>query len=320
MTSLHADVSLNGGTVDVTINEDTDGDGTAENTETVSVSDGSTSTVLSNIEGKSDADYWLDVALSGDPSPEVYVIELEVLENIFLSGTGASSGTGTGVIKVYHDLVGSAATTGSSTGVLHAYRTLSGSAPSVVTGSGALYAHRYITGSASSASPSTASVKRILAQHGLPTWRMHLEGEHYPIAVAGIDSENPTLTVGTEITTELYFFPRSNAIDYQWHYARLKDYMDTAGDDLLQYGVSHSGIPWFRERDTAHVPVDSYLVGFEADGGIVDCEGWWGLLTGVEDASEVGSAGGLKQVTATWFVLAPFSEYGSHSEVRADLS
>ena len=58
---LEYDVSLNGEALDITIYEDTDGDGTAENSETVSCADGQNTVTLSTIDGAQGNDVWPDV-------------------------------------------------------------------------------------------------------------------------------------------------------------------------------------------------------------------------------------------------------------------
>lgn len=318
MTTLYSDVDLNSGSVDVTIYEDTDGDGTAENTETVSVPDGSGSTSASNIEGYENHDYWLDVDFSGDP--EVYSLSLEIQQTILLSGTTTATSTATGVLDATRLATGSASPVASATGVMAVSRALVGSTTAAASNTAILDVERYLAASASSASTASAVVSRTLTPYALPTWRLHAEGEDYAISVAGIESETPTITPGTEIEVEMLFYDReANPVDYNKEYRRVKNYMDTAGEDLVQYGDSHAGTPWFRERSTANTPVDSYLLGVEPDEGVVDASGWWGLLTDVEDASEPTSPGGMRRVSTSWYILAPFDEYSTHADVRADL-
>ncbi|MFB6192945.1 MAG: LamG domain-containing protein [Candidatus Nanohaloarchaea archaeon] len=58
------DVVLNGQTVDLKVYEDTTGDGAADNTETVSVSNGTNTYTLNNLSGGSGNDYWVEWQIS----------------------------------------------------------------------------------------------------------------------------------------------------------------------------------------------------------------------------------------------------------------
>lgn len=76
-----ADATLNSQTVEVTVFEDTDGDGNANNTQTVTLSDGENGYSLSNLQLSSGNEYWLDIKLANsniEKTPEVHYIELQV--------------------------------------------------------------------------------------------------------------------------------------------------------------------------------------------------------------------------------------------------
>lgn len=78
---LTASTTLNGQTAEVTVYEDTTGDGTADNTETVTLDDGVNSYNLSNISGGSGNDYWLGVELTNsniEETAKIDYIELAV--------------------------------------------------------------------------------------------------------------------------------------------------------------------------------------------------------------------------------------------------
>lgn len=72
---LTASTTLNGQTAEVTVFEDTTGDGTADNTETVTLNDGVDSRSLSNLSGGSGNDYWLNVELSNSDIEETAKID-----------------------------------------------------------------------------------------------------------------------------------------------------------------------------------------------------------------------------------------------------
>jgi hypothetical protein len=78
---LTASTTLNGQTAEVTVYEDTTGDGTADNIETVTLGDGVNSYNLSNISGGSGNDYWLGVNLTNsdiEKTAKIDYIELAV--------------------------------------------------------------------------------------------------------------------------------------------------------------------------------------------------------------------------------------------------
>lgn len=79
--TLNTDVTLNGQTVDVTVYEDTDGDGTANNSATQSLSDGSNSYTLSGFSGTTGSDWWLEILFdTGDNNvtPELRTVSIDV--------------------------------------------------------------------------------------------------------------------------------------------------------------------------------------------------------------------------------------------------
>lgn len=105
-TELETTSSLGGGSIDVIINEDTDQDGIAENTETVSLAGGTDETnTLSNFVGGTDVDYWAEIqpsissATATAPTLDSYVVAARTtvsgtvtlddgtaLENAFITG------------------------------------------------------------------------------------------------------------------------------------------------------------------------------------------------------------------------------------------
>jgi hypothetical protein len=79
---LTADVTLNGGTIDATVFEDTDQDGTAENQKTVSLSGGTNTYPLPSLDGDAGSDVWVkfDLDNSGITStPEVNSVTYDTL-------------------------------------------------------------------------------------------------------------------------------------------------------------------------------------------------------------------------------------------------
>lgn len=200
------------------------------------------------------------------------------------------------------------------------YKTVSftGTAASTSSTSGILDAVRYLSGLSDGSPSATAYLDRSLQPYGAPDWRIHVGGYQYPVGVAGIGSTTPSVTRGQTITTDLYFFDREDApMDFEAEYPRILPFTEIDGESVLLYGLSADGTPWYRSSLPASLPFDSLLVGVEPDTGVVDASGWWGLLTDVEDKSEPTSPGGLRHVTAEWYVLAPFDEYDTLADVRA---
>lgn len=79
--TLESNVNLNNQSIDVTIYEDTNQDGTAENTQTISLVDGVDNTVATDLDGGASNDYWLEVSFSSnnaEESPQVNSLQLNV--------------------------------------------------------------------------------------------------------------------------------------------------------------------------------------------------------------------------------------------------
>ena len=73
--------TLNNQTAQIIIFEDTTGDGTADNTEIISVSDGTTTSNLNNIAGGTGNNYWIQTELTNsniEKTAEINSIELNV--------------------------------------------------------------------------------------------------------------------------------------------------------------------------------------------------------------------------------------------------
>ncbi|QGA80303.1 hypothetical protein [Candidatus Nanohalobium constans] len=75
------DATLNSQTAEITIFEDTTGSGTADNTETITINDGTNTTTLSNIQGGTGNKYWIKTTLTNsnmEKTAEINSIELSV--------------------------------------------------------------------------------------------------------------------------------------------------------------------------------------------------------------------------------------------------
>jgi len=86
VVTLTADVALNGGGVDVTVYQDSDGDGTPENAETITVDDGTNTYDLYAVSPSSGSDIWLEFSVTStsiDSSPVVRSATYETGTDVF---------------------------------------------------------------------------------------------------------------------------------------------------------------------------------------------------------------------------------------------
>lgn len=63
---LTTTATLNGNSISITVHEDTNQDGTSDNSETVNISDGTNTVTLNNLVGGAGNDYWLDITMTSD--------------------------------------------------------------------------------------------------------------------------------------------------------------------------------------------------------------------------------------------------------------
>lgn len=77
---LTTTITLNGESVDATVYEDTDNDGTAENQQTITLSDGSSQTVINGFSGSTSSDYWIRFDLSTTDSSVTPTVEKASLD------------------------------------------------------------------------------------------------------------------------------------------------------------------------------------------------------------------------------------------------
>jgi redox-regulated HSP33 family molecular chaperone len=76
-----ANTTLNSQTAEVTVFEDTDSDGNAENTQKVTLSDGENGYTLSNLQLSTGNEYWSEVELTNsniEKTAEIHYIELRI--------------------------------------------------------------------------------------------------------------------------------------------------------------------------------------------------------------------------------------------------
>jgi hypothetical protein len=147
----------------------------------------------------------------------------------------------------------------------------------------------------------------------------------------------PTLTRGDEVTLPLLFvdeiaadagdvnqyslpysfnyqFP-SESLGFAERYRDVLDYLDYRGEDVVRYGLSDRGEPWYRERLPPTAPVDSLVVPIDAPADIQEDRSLWAILVDGEDVSN--PLGSSRRIDLTLFVLAERSEYADRSAVEA---
>lgn len=97
--------------------------------------------------------------------------------------------------------------------------------------------------------------------------------------------------------------------DLRAHYNRLRERLEFA-DAVVRRGVSHNGVPWFRERIPARAPIDSQVVYVKPAQGIIDAEPFWALVIGGETDHRPTAEAGARWLTLELFVLASGGRYG----------
>lgn len=95
-------------------------------------------------------------------------------------------------------------------------------------------------------------------------------------------------------------------------YNRLKEYSKYAGYAATETTLASA---YFSENtDFADTPVDSLVCGIHPADGVAEARGIWGVLTGVDDTTEV--FGAVARIDLTVFVLAEYDEYMNEQAVR----
>lgn len=97
--------------------------------------------------------------------------------------------------------------------------------------------------------------------------------------------------------------------DLRAHYQRLLERLEFA-DAVIRRGVSHDGVPWFRERIPARAPIDSQVVYVEPAAGVIDAEPFWALVVGGSTDHRPTDDAGARWLTLELFVLAGTGGYG----------
>jgi hypothetical protein len=95
-------------------------------------------------------------------------------------------------------------------------------------------------------------------------------------------------------------------------YNRLKEYSKYAGYASTDTTLASA---YFSENtDFADTPVDSLVCGIFPDNDVDEARGIWGVLTSVDDTTEI--FGAIARLDLSVFVLAEYSEYADEQAVR----
>lgn len=149
-------------------------------------------------------------------------------------------------------------------------------------------------------------------------WTLHCERDDTTISIdaSGLEGQTPSVTTGALVSTTFVFAAGDTVTEsHVERYESLLPFLDVPKEDVLRYGTSATGTPWFRERYGDAFAVDSLLFGVEPGSDVIDGRGFWGLLIGFTDESTPPA--GTRRVTLEWFVLDRFEAFASHSEVRS---
>lgn len=122
----------------------------------------------------------------------------------------------------------------------------------------------------------------------------------------------PEYTVGEETTFDLVFDSRSRIPHQIERYDQLRDRGMYANSESVITDTAFDGTPWFAESH----PYETLLVDVEPGRDLAHVRGVWGILTGVEDDSEIPEQ--HARVSVTVFVLADRDEYETRYAVRRE--
>ncbi|WP_455448313.1 hypothetical protein [Natrinema thermotolerans] len=152
------------------------------------------------------------------------------------------------------------------------------------------------------------------------------------IVVDGYVGSTPTMSRGETITLEFQFIGEGTYLSYGDDYAagtyggsyyggraaydQLRQYLDYAGNQTVQTGLTDRGVPWVRERLPDRATVDSLIVPIEPGQDVLDTDGIWGVIVGGDDPTEPP---GNRRLTLEVVVLAELPEYESRQALLDDL-
>ena len=137
----------------------------------------------------------------------------------------------------------------------------------------------------------------------------------------------PTLTRGEEVSLTLFFelgdgyhadeVAHDDETLHGGDVMAIREWLDYA--DVVRFGRTDRGVPWFRERLPDISPVDSQLVLVDPERDMIDIPAFWALIIDGEEQGEAINAETPAQVTLDLVVLGTLDEYEDRDTVREEL-
>jgi len=140
------------------------------------------------------------------------------------------------------------------------------------------------------------------------TYAYTIEGVSNTVTVTGETSTFANITYGEENSFEFYI---KGGSDPEGNYNTLKEYQKYAG--YTQVDRTLGDVFYHVTTDFSRSEIDSLVVKITPGESIDQARGVWGVITDIEDNTEI--FGAIARVDVTVAVLADATEYDSHSEI-----
>jgi len=133
----------------------------------------------------------------------------------------------------------------------------------------------------------------------------------------------PTLTRGEEVSLTLFFelgdgyhadeVAHDDDTLHGGDVTAIREWLDYA--DVVRFGRTDRGVPWFRERPPEISPVESQLVLVDPERDMIDMPAFWALIVGGEEQGEPINATTPARLTLELVVLGTLDEYEDRETV-----
>lgn len=134
-----------------------------------------------------------------------------------------------------------------------------------------------------------------------------IEGYSNTVTVTGDFSTYPEIQYGEETTFEFYLQGDNQETAYQ----TLKDYQRAANKAAVNRSLGD--VYYHTGSDFANTSIDSLLVKVTPGSDINQARGVWGVITNIDDRTEI--FGSIAKFDVTVGVLADADEYATHNTV-----
>jgi hypothetical protein len=158
-----------------------------------------------------------------------------------------------------------------------------------------------------------------LATEGV-LWYINRRDESTATALNGETSTFPNVTIGEDTTFSFYIkqssgYPEPQGVgDAEERYNQVVEWGKYAGYATVNRTLSSV---YFKENDYPDADIDSLLVSIEPGDGVNQARGVWGIITGIDDSTEIFGAVARVDVSVT--VLGQYDDYDDEAAVRAEL-